>query len=213
MKTFISSLAFFVSVFSAGYATEPNGGIRPVASQVGSKVGGALRSLRVESETPAKVFIARFNLSKMDNDLSESGQTPVTIQIPRGDITGFGIQVVFDGDGTKLDITPFLLERMTRGKDSILIPAPKYGEPPENDAAIAAVKADLETSLIDPTSPLFKWGDFSKALFQGEDGYKYCWRLTFLLNSKNRMGGYTGWKDSKAYFESGKLIFVFVPQR
>jgi hypothetical protein len=34
---------------------------------------------------------------------------------------------------------------------------------------------------------------------------RFGWRVEFRLNSKNRLGGYTGWSDYSAYFDGGKL--------
>lgn len=73
----------------------------------------------------------------------------------------------------------------------------EFGDPPPAEVLQGIADATLESRLIDPESRRVKWYDaqpLQAALWTGliEDGWVYGWAMRFGLNSKNRMGGYTG---------------------
>lgn len=91
----------------------------------------------------------------------------------------------------------------------------EFGSRP--DAALLHVKTDeyLERVLIDPDSRRVRWIDSSPrraAWGRMFSPWNYGWGMRFGLNSKNRMGGYTG---ERAYFilemKDGHAIVAEMP--
>ncbi len=77
-----------------------------------------------------------------------------------------------------------------------------FGPPPSDYEK--RIKDAFLTLLIDPTAPLYKINPPVKAFrFKGiinGGGYVYGWQSCGAVNSKNRMGGYAGWKLFSAFF-------------
>ena len=159
------------------------------------------RAIRIEAGSLAEVSV-----TKGSDVVQPVGMTPVTIQYPVENIDNenFGIVVKFMSDGTKLDLYPYIFGRMVQNKDSVFIPAPEFGEIPDRNTAIEEIKANLETRLVDSSSAIYKWGQFSKEVF----GVSYCWHLEFMVNAKNSFGGYVGWRTAYATFDHGSLVNV-----
>lgn len=64
------------------------------------------------------------------------------------------------------------------------------------------LKKDLYLKLIDPKSAIFEWENFKPyKTNQSSKEVTYC----YMVNSKNRYGGYAGWKLYMATFKNGIL--------
>ena len=103
------------------------------------------------------------------------------------------------------------------------VAAAQVGEPPKD--AEDQIKKAMYTVLIDPTSPLYEFEPPHKDYSNRTGVIIYGWRVDFRANSKNRMGGYTGWNDYSAFFADGRLshisrtakgtdvhVFIYPPQ-
>ncbi len=77
-----------------------------------------------------------------------------------------------------------------------------FGMKPENYEE--KIKNAMITSLIDPTSPIYKINPIvKKSVFNGilrGGGYTHGWLSCGSVNSKNRFGGYAGWQRFSAFF-------------
>ena len=66
------------------------------------------------------------------------------------------------------------------------------------------IKDAFTFKLIDPTAPVYKFQQpVKKTKFKGVlrgGGHYYGWQVCGLVNSKNRFGGYVGWKKFSAFF-------------
>jgi hypothetical protein len=78
-----------------------------------------------------------------------------------------------------------------------------FGPYPKNYQAI--IKRDLAPTLIDPTSPLYT---FDKPVKQGRSGNPptFGWRVCGTINSKNRMGGYSGPAEYYTLIRDGQVV-------
>ena len=70
-----------------------------------------------------------------------------------------------------------------------------YGaKPPANYKSI--IKEEFSKILIDPTSPIYEIREPKRGYFQTAPVYgtreEFGWRVCGTINSKNRLGGYTG---------------------
>jgi hypothetical protein len=83
--------------------------------------------------------------------------------------------------------------------------------PPDRAYAEAEIRAFVETLLIDPTAPIYRFSApvkaYSSKITPGK--VTYGWSVPFSLNSKNRMGGYTGASAGEGFFVGGKLMGVY----
>ena len=86
-----------------------------------------------------------------------------------------------------------------------------YGNPPPENYE-EFVRVGMQEILIDPYSAVYRFGQPSKGLAhlwknQGGHNNPGGWNFGYLLavgiNSKNRMGGYTGEKAYRFFFKNG----------
>ncbi len=86
------------------------------------------------------------------------------------------------------------------------ISSANYGPVPEDikEKAIAAIGR----TLIDPWSARYRFcGPFREYLRSGpvwNQNVTYGWMLCGEVNSKNRLGGYTGWQEIAVFFSNGQ---------
>ena len=78
------------------------------------------------------------------------------------------------------------------------------------------IKKEFSSVLIDPTSPLYSFELPKKGyiLTSPLDGSKptFGWKVCGTINSKNRMGGYTGSVPFYTLFRNGKIVYYDVGQ-
>lgn len=88
-----------------------------------------------------------------------------------------------------------------------------YGPPPPAGYE-EVIKARFHPMLIDPTSPLYEFQAPRKGYTMPSSlhrtGESYGWVVCGTVNSKNRMGGYSGKLPFFALFSGGQLV-EFVP--
>lgn len=89
------------------------------------------------------------------------------------------------------------------------IRAANYGPPPANYQA--TIKADFNKLLIDPTSPIYTFDKPFKSYTAGQPA-TYGWTICGTLNSKNRMGGYTGAAPFYVIFRHGQIADQMVAE-
>ena len=86
---------------------------------------------------------------------------------------------------------------------------------PKNWKALATER--LETTLVDPQSAQYRFPYPPPAKAwrsvvgnKGELSSKtvYGWRTCFQYNAKNRMGGYTGYKDAFVFYKNGRAAYI-----
>lgn len=86
--------------------------------------------------------------------------------------------------------------------------AADYGPPPPSNYE-EIIKARFSSTLIDPTSPLYEIGQPRKGYTQRDSafgtGESFGWVVCGTVNSKNRMGGYTGWAPFFTLFRGDHL--------
>lgn len=64
--------------------------------------------------------------------------------------------------------------------------------------------------LIDPTAPLYTFQPAKRGYSDRFGNNRaFGWNVDFQLNSKNRMGGYTGNKSYTSFFKDGRLLIVY----
>jgi hypothetical protein len=82
-----------------------------------------------------------------------------------------------------------------------------FGPYPKNYQAI--IKRDIAPTLVDPTSPLYT---FDKPVKQGRSGNPplFGWRVCGTINSKNRMGGYSGPAQYYVMIRNGHVIYELI---
>jgi hypothetical protein len=78
-----------------------------------------------------------------------------------------------------------------------------YGPYPKNYQAI--IKHDFTPLLIDPTSPLYTYTKPVKMARRGNPP-TFGWRVCGTVNSKNRMGGYSGASQFYALIRDGQVV-------
>ena len=88
-----------------------------------------------------------------------------------------------------------------------------YGSaPPENYEDI--IKAEFAQTLIDPTSPIYRFGSPMKGYTKGSSIYgtqqTFGWRVCGTVNSKNRFGGYVGKVPFFVLFRDGHIAKMVV---
>ena len=93
------------------------------------------------------------------------------------------------------------------------IAAADYGTPPpENYEEL--IKENISAQLIDPTSPLFEVGSPVKGYTNKSNAFEtdkaFGWQVCGTVNSKNRMGGYTGKVPFYALFQNGQLTNTII---
>lgn len=177
------------------------------------------QQVTVESELLAEVSLQRNLLpsyaSQPESFIGQSGFTPHVLTVPTDMSQAFDYDLVvtFPSTGFKFRQSLGVFWSHYRDSHQIRIPRPEFGPKPDRETVIAAVKRNLDSTLIDPTSPLFEWGELKQDVCTAANSpLVFCWTLHFRLNSKNRMGGYVGWQDCKAYFANGVLLDVIVPE-
>jgi len=87
-----------------------------------------------------------------------------------------------------------------------------YGPPPPKNYQ-ALIKQDFATILIDPTSPLYTFSKPSKGYFKESamgTTQMFGWRVCGTVNSKNRMGGYSGAAPFIVLFRDGKIAQKYI---
>lgn len=84
-----------------------------------------------------------------------------------------------------------------------------YGPPPPASHQ-DTIKDAFAPLLIDPTSPLYTFNEPSKGYTERTPKYgfdnTFGWRVCGTINSKNRMGGYTGKAPFFTLFKDGKMV-------
>ena len=84
-----------------------------------------------------------------------------------------------------------------------------YGPPPPANYQ-QMIKDDFAQVLIDPTSPLYSFGSPAKGYTREAPMFgthqAFGWRVCGTVNSKNRMGGYTGQVPFFVLFRDGQIV-------
>ncbi|MEQ0720606.1 hypothetical protein [Stutzerimonas stutzeri] len=86
-----------------------------------------------------------------------------------------------------------------------------FGPRPTDEASQKAVVSYMYDRLIDPNSGMYKCGSPKKGggftCTPGSCGTRYGYILGCRVNAKNKLGGYTGWKDHyfMLYEDNGSL--------
>lgn len=85
--------------------------------------------------------------------------------------------------------------------------------PPRNYREI--IKTEFAKILIDPTSPIYEFeGEPSKGYTRNEQIFNapdaFGWKVCGKINSKNRMGGYTGAAPFFVLFRDRQIVFKIV---
>lgn len=163
--------------------------------------------LKVETAVPAHIFLV--NRETGTPQVTDAGNAPVVLNLGRGLQFDYAIEVAFEGDTERFSIPMDILQRIARGKPAATLPKPDIGIAPSKERAIEIAKAAMYAQLVDPTSPLYEWGEISRTVRDSYDGkFQYCWKLSFRVNAKNRIGGYAGWEPHGAYFANGQLLWI-----
>lgn len=88
-----------------------------------------------------------------------------------------------------------------------------YGPPPPAGYE-EVIKARFHPMLIDPTSPIYEFRAPRKGYTMPSSAFKtweaYGWVVCGTVNSKNRMGGYSGRTPFFTLFSGGQMI-AFIP--
>jgi hypothetical protein len=84
-----------------------------------------------------------------------------------------------------------------------------YGPKPENFEQL--VREHFYNQLIDPGSAMYQFKEPGKAWlthakFDPPHYAVFGWRICGLINSKNRYGGYVGWKPFFVFVSNGKIM-------
>lgn len=85
-----------------------------------------------------------------------------------------------------------------------------YGPPPPAGYQ-ELIKADLARHLIDPTAPIYEFGEPAKgytqesAVFNSQQ--QFGWKVCGAVNSKNRFGGYAGSAPFFVLFRDGQIVY------
>lgn len=82
-----------------------------------------------------------------------------------------------------------------------------YGKYPNDFENI--IKNHMRTVLKDPESARYRFdGKISKShtIAKSREKMKYCWHMSYWVNSKNSYGGYTGDKLGLACIRNGKIV-------
>jgi hypothetical protein len=92
------------------------------------------------------------------------------------------------------------------------VDAKEFGPAPTAAALQGVAEQHLENALIDPESRRVRWFDQQPkqaGLYTGflRSGWVYGWAMRFGINSKNRLGGYTG---ERVYYvmQQGSTLYV-----
>lgn len=89
------------------------------------------------------------------------------------------------------------------------IEAADYG-PMTGDKAQQVIRAYLSEVLIDPYSYQIEFRNFKKHWGLDKSGkYHFGWVQYYVINAKNRMGGYTGKEPHWAFIENGRIIQIY----
>ncbi len=96
---------------------------------------------------------------------------------------------------------------------AVEIASADYGPPPpENYEEL--IKENIRGQLIDPTSPLFEIGSPVKGYTNRSNAFNtqdmFGWQVCGTVNSKNRMGGYTGKVPFFALFQGDQLTKMII---
>ena len=75
-----------------------------------------------------------------------------------------------------------------------------------------SIKSDMELSLIDSESARYKFGTPYKAYSYTGSHWDYGYGVQFMVNSKNRYGGYVGYKGYSAFFRPNQPILIQRPK-
>ena len=90
--------------------------------------------------------------------------------------------------------------------------AADYGQPPTNYEEV--IKARFNEILIDPTSPIYQIEKPRKGYTMKSPAYgtseRFGWIVCGTVNSKNRMGGYSGRLPFFTLFQGNHLV-TFIP--
>jgi len=86
-----------------------------------------------------------------------------------------------------------------------------YGAPPAEDHQ-QVIKEWFAERLIDPTSPLYSFGNPVQGFTQENSFYgtqlQFGWIVCGAVNGKNRMGAYVGREPFFTLFKDGKMVFI-----
>ena len=84
-----------------------------------------------------------------------------------------------------------------------------YGKPPSKEYP-NLIKNYFKPILIDPTSPIYTFEKPQKGWDERLAGYRsnpaFGWQVCGTVNSKNRMGGYTGSVPYVVFFREGSIV-------
>lgn len=73
------------------------------------------------------------------------------------------------------------------------------------------IRAFWASNLIDPTAPIYEFGEPRKGCTSELDegkAYRFVWNVSHTVNSKNSYGGYTGKQSYLAIFYNGRLRVI-----
>ncbi len=77
--------------------------------------------------------------------------------------------------------------------------------PVPGDAEHAKIAAALDLLLKDPRSAEFKWGTPHKDALRTSGRIDAGWEIPVMINAKNGMGGYTGFKQWSFFLINGRI--------
>lgn len=79
-----------------------------------------------------------------------------------------------------------------------------YGPLPDHWQALA--RGAFEWSLYDPFSAQYRFNAPEPGWVSNTSQIVYGWRITGLVNAKNRMGGYVGWRAFAVLLRHGAVV-------
>jgi hypothetical protein len=75
-------------------------------------------------------------------------------------------------------------------------------------------RATFEYVLFDPFSAQYRFNAPEKGwASNSRDGIRYGWHISGLVNAKNRMGGYVGWRPFNVVIRNGRVIWSSISNR
>jgi hypothetical protein len=86
------------------------------------------------------------------------------------------------------------------------------GPYPENYQDL--VRGAFQYTLFDPFSAQYQFKTPTKGWVSNRrDGIRYGWQVDGLVNAKNRMGGYVGYKPFSVIIRDGQVIWSYISPR
>lgn len=85
----------------------------------------------------------------------------------------------------------------------------ELGSPPSFEEAKQVATVHMQDTLIDAASAQVKWSNEFKDIYNWtfrSGGKADVYAFWFEINSKNRMGGYTGYKTAAVLFRAGHVV-------